>query len=52
MTQYQNSRPKISLEKLSTIVEMTDNHDRPEIAKAINLSSMTVWKYQKQLKLV
>ena len=50
MTNYQ--RHKISLDKLSKIVEMSDMYDRPEIAKTIQLSTPTVWKYQKQLKLV
>ena len=52
MTQYKNSKINISFQQISKIVEMTDVNDRPEIAKEVKLSEVTVWKYQKILRLI
>jgi DNA-binding CsgD family transcriptional regulator len=37
---------------MSKIVELSKNKDRPEIAKELNISKVTVWQYQKMFKLI
>ena len=43
---------KMPIEGMQKIVEMSDNMDRPEIARELNTSKRTIWKYQKLLRLV
>jgi len=43
----------VSIPDMQKIVDMTkENCTRPEIAKAINRSNDTVWRYQKKFNLV
>ena len=43
---------KMPIEGMQKIVEMSDKSDRTEIARELNTSKVTIWKYQKLLKLV
>lgn len=44
---------EVTLEEMDKIVEMTKkNHTRKEIAKAVNRSIDTVWRYQKKFNLI
>lgn len=46
-------RPPISVEKIQTIIEETQNdRSRPDIAEKVNLSEKTVYKYQRLYELL
>lgn len=40
---------EVTLSEIKTIIDMTkEGKDRPEIARKINRSTNTVWRYQKK----
>ena len=47
-----SQKRKLTIEQMTQLVKMTQNHDRSEIAEKFGVSKPTVWKYQKLFKLI
>lgn len=52
MSNNDSTKRRLSIEQMGRLVEMSDTHDRPEIAKEMNVTKQTIWKYQRQFKLI